>query len=530
MLSRIKSYKQTTNIATAINNYKLAKIYNDSRPVMTIESHNLFNYIYIIIAALAYILLHTHLNIYYEDDSWTISNAYTYIKKGLDHDLIFLDQDGGAITTQFFGKIFFTTIGHILDIIGWTKANVYLLNSIFILTSVYVWSHIMKLLPVSETIQKLVPLMMLIAPSMFFAAHTGRPDAFTFLLLSCGFFSLIRRQHILAGMIGVLAMETHLMGVVTFFYYLGYLLYLLDDQVESVSSKNYIIVLKQEIFPIIVKMIIGSIFGAMIYAGLHWTEFDFSALNNLVVENKDLVSPINNYILSYFFDFDWSYHLPELALLIASIVLFLKHRIYKENRFMTIMLAVLVISTVITRRENRNYFIYVLPILLLYYSVIFETLRKERLLSAIMIVTSVFYFSCIYFNNKDYNFESLSSFISHKTEQSIPLVGMPDIWFVAKDSEYYPIHNQRDFNKITLDKFYLIETDYLSARSRVYTDVKENIYTNYNTEVIDSWISDGDHVANIVLCTKNKADRIFINYKPYPGWQTVVKNYLFASI
>jgi len=260
---------------------------------------------------------------------------------------------------------------------------------------------------------------------------------------------------------------------------------------------------------------------------LHYQTFDWQVLKDLITEKSDMVSPTNSYILTYFSDFDWMHHVPEFFLLFGTILIYLKHKIYRENKFLFVLLIVLFASTLITRRENRNYFIYLTPALLMLYFDTYERLGKTKVFLISLTTICFLYFGSIYYANNDFNFDEFVHFVKTNTaEEDLAIVGMPDVWFASYDKEFYPIHNERDFNKISLDEFYLIETDYLARRSRVYLDTKDNIYENYHCNKIAEWETYDNNKAAVCHCKNNGKPNVNIIYKPYPGWQNVMKDFM----
>jgi len=480
-----------------------------------------------LITLAAYYGLHSCYNIYYEDDSWTMSNAWNLVNLGVDHDLVFLDQEN-VFTGQLFGKVYFFLSGNVLNLIGWTKGNVFLINSALIFASAFVWFKILQDLPDSCKMSKWLPLFLPIFPPCFFAAHTGRTDAFTLFLLSIGFLMFVRKYYVVAGILSMLAIESHIMGVVSLFYYLSYFIY--SEKKHFTARFSYKDFRADNALPL-TKSMLGFAVGIIIYMSLHYKVFDLEQLSNIVRSKSDMVSPVNNYILAYFTDFDWYYHLPEMALFITTIVLYLRNGLYRKNPLLLIMLVVLVFSTFITRRENRNYFIYLVPAVMMFYFYTYRAIGQLRPFMVVLTLICMSYYSALYVAHKDFKFSDFVSFIDNNaSDKEIPIIGMPDVWFAAMERDFYPIHTERDFNKIDFKEFYLVETDYLSIRSRVYDQVKSNIYKNYNCEKISQWDAYSNNKSTLCHCVRNGKSRVALVYDSYPGWQTVMADFFPTSI
>lgn len=467
-----------------------------------------------------YISLHANFNIYYEDDSWTISNVWNYQQLGIEEDLIFLESDALG-RRHIFSKFYNVLCGNFLDFFGWTKTNVYALNSIFLFLAAFVWYFIMQYLPVSKSIKTIIPLLIPIFPPFFFAAHTGRPDAMTFLLVSLLFLFFIQKRYLLAAFLLGMAVETHIMGIIGAFYMLAYTLYRRRDLYDN----------PKEISQLILQSSLGLVLGVFYYLALHWDAFSMGEMLSLIGSKTDMVSPLNNYILSYFTDFDWHHHLLEFLLLSVTTFLFIKNKLYKGNEFISLFIIVLVISTLITRRENRNYIIYIIPAILMMYCYTYEQLKLlPRFIGAMIMLLGIYYGGILY-QHRGYNFQSISSQIKAATpEADLPIVGMPDIWFAAQERTFYPLHTHRDFNRIQLDQFYLVESDFIAHRNRAYTPLMTYFSKNYDKELKKEWLAFQNKKMRVWKVTNtNKSRPKFIKAK-YPGWRKVLKNFLLAEV
>ena len=470
----------------------------------------------ILLTATTYAVLNENFNIYYEDDSWTISNVWNYQELDIEEDLIFLESDAPG-RAHVFSKAYNIIGGHFLSLFGWTKANVFILNSGFIFLAALVWWFILQRLPVSKRVANLVALLIPVFPPFFFAAHTGRPDAMTFFLVSLMFLAFIKKRYILAAFILSMAVETHIMGLIGLFYMLAYVLYKRRDYYNN----------PKEWGPLIIGSSIGGLLGIGYYLGIHWEAFSLKEMIALIGSKADMVSPLNNYMLTYFTDFDWYNHLLEFALLVTTTGLFIKKRLYKGNEFITIFLVVLVISTFLTRRENRNYMLYIFPAFLMMYCYTYEQLKKlPQFVGALVLMFGIYYGS-IFYTHRGYNFQQISSKIEQATpKQSLPIVGMPDIWFAAQERIFYPMHTHRDFNRIHLQEFYLVESDFLANRNRVYQPLMDYFFDNYDQELKSEWIAYQNKSMRVWKMTSKNEPRPKFIKQEYLGWRKVVQSFL----
>jgi len=468
----------------------------------------------IVLLILAYGMVHTSFNIYFVDDSWTLSNTWNYTYHGSNEDLIFVESDAPG-RPQFFSKTYHYIGGQIYNYWGWSKSNAFILNSIFIGFAALVWWFILKRLPFSKTVAQLFVIFLPLCRPCFHAAHTARPDAFTFLLVSLVFLQFIHRRYILAGLLLIMAIETHIMGVIGVFYLLAYSLYKRDILFFDLNHFG----------KMSLQFSIGILLGLVYYWCLHWEVFSLETLTLLITSKRDMNSPVNNYILAYFSDFDWASHFWEFILLSISFFFYFKNKLYRTNNFLAILLIVLVLSTLITRRENRTYFIFIFPAFLLMIFYTFEQIKQLPLFLKALCLTLMVYFGGLYYGNGWYRFDDLSEQISKSlVKKNLPVLGVADVWFAAKDRTFYPI-THRDFNQIELQHFYLVETNHLAERHRDYPYLMNYFLQNYNCVCIKEIpVFKGEKI-NCYECQIPENFQPNFTKQVYPGWKTMLKRH-----
>ena len=141
------------------------------------------------------------------------------------------------------------------------------------------------------------------------------------------------------------------------------------------------------------------------------------------------------------------------------------------------------------------------------------------------------YYGSIFYSHRGYDFQRISSKIEQATpKENLPIVGMPDIWFAAQERTFYPMHTHRDFNRIQLKEFYLVESDFLAHRNRAYQPLVDYFFDNYDQELKSEWIAYQDKPMRVwKLTSKNKPLPKFIKQE-YPGWQKVMQSFLKAGL
>mgnify|MGYP000748637103 CR=1 FL=1 len=464
-----------------------------------------------------YVLLNTRYNIYYVDDPWMISNAWNYVKLGIPADLIFIESDRPG-HFQFFGLTYYWVLGSVLEMLGWTKSNAFLVNSVFVWATALVWWSILKDFPISDKISKWVVLFIPIFPPFFFAAHGGRTEAFLLLLVSIQLWFFIRNRFFISAFLIGLSIEVHLMGILGLFYNLGYALMRKEEYFFDKKAFG--------------KMILKSFYGIALAVGyyfwLHGDYFSVEELSQIFKGKRDMSTPTNNYILAYFADFDWYAHIWEFAVMIVVLVQYFKNRLFKKNPQLALFFLVIFLSTIITRRENRNYLVLIFPAFLMLYFYTYSEIGKLKGFLKTLAVLLILHYSAHYFINKDFHFEDITRNISRALRKDIPVIGMPDIWFAAQNKNFCPIHHGRNFERLNLDNFYLVQTDYLAHRNRDYFAFIEYFKSNFQYHSVRRIEAGGRGEVLIWDCRKIIRDLPKFEKPPNPGWKAIAEKYLEA--
>jgi hypothetical protein len=428
----------------------------------------------VLLGVLAYIFVHVNYNIYYIDDAWVISNIWNINKLGIAQDLVFIEPgDSGYV--QYFGATYAFIMGHLLSLLGWTKSNVFLVNSAFVWSTALVWYQIVKLLPFSKNIAKLTLVFLPLFPPFFFAAHCGRPEAFTTFIVSLQLLLFIRKRYFLAAFLTGFAFEAHIMGAAGLFFLLAYALY----------KKEEILFNKHAFQKLILPFSLGGFTAIGYYFMIHASHFSLTELTGLISDHRDMNSPLNSYILSYFMNYDWYSHIWEFALFLAGLTFYFRKGLFKGNRFLTILIIVLLISTIITRRENKNYLVYIFPAFILLYFYTSEQLKILKKFSLALTVAMGLYYGLHFYFNSAYDFEKIVLATKEELkDDKLPIVGVPDFWFAAMDKNFIPIHHRKEGSLRSLDDFHLIQSDYLEWRCKEYERTLGYYKKNYNATLV----------------------------------------------
>lgn len=445
-----------------------------------------------------YFLLPINYNIYYIDDAWVISNVWNITQFNIAKDLVFIPA-GESGHAQYFGITYAKVMGSCLELLGWTKGSIFFINSIFVWSTALVWYLILGDLPCSPIVRKLMLFFIPVFPPFFFAAHSGRPEAMVLFLLSLQYFFFIKKRYFLSFTLFGPIIESHIMGGVGGFFMLGHFWF----------QRKAILFDKKIFGQMLVSVLFGGAVSVAYYFSFHYAHFSMTELSELVHRKRDMGSPLNNYILNYFINYDWYSRFWEFALLLFSLGVFVQRKYFKQHPYLTIMLAVLIVSTLITRRENRNYFVYIFPIFLLMYFYVFERLGKLRIFVLGLVATLGLYYSGHYYFNGSYEFQRVIDEVQVSIDdKQLPVIGVPDFWFAVKEQQFIPLHHRQQKALLTLDDFVFIEADYLAWRCKLYTKMKTYYNVFYKAEMIGEIDTGNGHQVRILKYQRRALTKI----------------------
>ena len=173
---------------------------------------------------LVYYFLHLKYWIYYIDDSWTLTYVYAYIFYGLDMDLVFRPENSDKVFL-YFGKTYHFLYGTIFNIFGWTKSNALTISTGFIFINAFLWYLITGVLGFSRQLRIVSLFSILLFPAFFSSANMARPDAMTLFFILLTFLFFLKRQYFPSGFTMLVGFENHIMGAVSIFYLIAYVIY-----------------------------------------------------------------------------------------------------------------------------------------------------------------------------------------------------------------------------------------------------------------------------------------------------------------
>ncbi len=418
----------------------------------TKKQTNIFLALVVTLILAAYYLLHGSHVLYNGDDAWTMTRLYHFSKTGINMDTIFR-----AVTTdervQIFNQLFNYLYTGWLNIFGWTKSSAHILGTGIMILAAVVWYKILKALNFSQNLVVVFTLTMFLFPAYYGTANLIRTDPMTFFFSALSFYLFIKQKYFFAAFVGCMAVETHPMGIITGFYILSYI----------VAERKLFFGKPQQWRKALGPLIMGLILGIGYYLALHAHVLNLERLEKTLLDNRNNAKELPNYLITYFAQTEWYLHFWEFFLMLGTVIWYLVKKGWRQNNFVGWFLIFMIISTFVTGRPNRVYMVFIFPAFHLMLLFMAEQSGKLKAITYLLLGIFLLHYGNLYRMNHSYNGEA----IRKKTEalipnKNIPVVGMADNWFAAKDHDFYLIYNSiHDLVDRPFEQFYLIENDYL---------------------------------------------------------------------
>jgi hypothetical protein len=402
--------------------------------------------LYIISILLAYLFLHIRLRPHDVDDGWSLSYLYNYFHKGITGDLNFGDPLNGV---QFFGKLHALLAAFILDGAGWTRTNGHLLSLFFMGSALILWFILLKALGQSRFLAGFFCLTAFLLDPFFTAASSTRLEAFEFFVITLALTAFIYRWWASSMFLAWLAIESHPIGVMAFFY-MGAALASSPSLQRSFQEKN---------LAILIRLALGFLSGAALFVLLHQEALPH--LPGLLIQ-KNLPQQIKSYgpLFEYFFLTKYLRHLPELLLFLAALFFFFKKGIFHQNRFTLFFLISTLVAGLLIRRPNFHYALFFYPPLLLLALTVAEALKILPILSLGLWLFLMPQYLLVYIQNRSYDFPGQVRTLSTALpDDGLPVVANANEWFAFYRRHYFYYDYLGNYRDLGLREFYLIEDD-----------------------------------------------------------------------
>lgn len=442
----------------------------------------------IFVCAIAYYLLY---GIYIIDDidaAWSLSYVYNYINFNIQYDKVFGGKLGMGI---LFGKTQAWIYGSILNIVGWKLSYAHLISIFFIWASALLWFFTLKKLGYHLKIAIAFILLFLILEAIFSAAHKTRLDALSFFLVTLSLFLAAHRAFFISGIISVIALETHIMGgLIAGIYVLAYLL------TRCLNKEN---------FSAWCLYSLGIIVGSIYYLAFHFNEL--SHLIPIILHSREtdqVISP--NLLYDYFFKTKYLRHIPELILILISLFIFITKKLYKHEKFVPILLFLLLCSTIIIGRTNHHYALYIYPAFILLIVITAQYIRHAYLSVLLIFMLVLPQYGFVYITQHAFNFAEYSRIVKlHVPKDKLPVVGFSTHWFsFLEDRDFFSTFYTGYLMPLkNTEKFYLIDESRFRG-SRFYSPYILSFLNNCKVTIIgkETYVN-SDITTKEVNCTAN---------------------------
>lgn len=426
-----------------------------------------------VLIASFYFLLHTKFAIEYVDDSFSLSSAYTYIKQGLMEEIVFSAPDNPD-RFLYFRKTFYVVYGSILELIGWTKGNAYIIQLVVVGLGALTWAYIFKLLGYTLHLRVLFVFLVMLMLPFFNATHRGRDDPLTMLAVAVALLLFIQRRYLFAGLIAIAACEIHPMGSLALFFIAGYAA---TQYKELLADKK---LLTRNVF----VFVAGTLLGIGYYAAMHCDMLSVSGIMDRLFRANQfdgkVLDPIRTYYFIYYPD---PRYLAESIFFTGALYFYIRNKYYRENPLPGVLIIMALLQSYITGRPNSNYLIFIYAPLIM---MALWSYEKKGLITKAFIIIFIYYcglYSYRYWENRNYEYDRIAGETAAAVaEDGLPVIGLPDNWFVFRDRRFIPIYNRKDITTLNLPAFYLIRNDYVAYKYPDYYPTIDYFEKNYERE------------------------------------------------
>lgn len=403
---------------------------------------------YLLAALLTYCCLNGIYRPENTDDAWFLSVAHDHVVRGIETDVAYgtTPGTGGLGGVMLFGKTFSLLYGHTLNLLGWTKTNAHLISTACLVLSALCWYAILSKLNFGKRLAVFFALSLLVAEPFFGAANQARSDALSFFVVSTGFLLFLYRHYGLAGFFSVVALEIHPVGVVVFFF------------MASVTAARLISGEARELrwFRPLVWFTIGLGAGSLYYLSLHAAHL--GSLPMVLSLGNTGASEVNNILFEYFFKTKYLRHIPELMAVVACAVFFVHKRYHREDPLVPVFFVASLVFTLVIRRPNFMYAIYVYPAFLLLLFWVFQRHNRLGLAAGLLLVYLLPQYGFVYLQNRHWDMEEYLAQVRRLTPtDNNPVLGRPNDWFAFVDRPFFRVDYLGDFQAVAPDALVLIE-------------------------------------------------------------------------
>jgi len=397
-----------------------------------------------------YVPFHNKYRTMYIDNAWTLSWAWNYWTSGEVYDTVFGLTEGTGGGSALFSRTYVFIYGAVATIFGWSRPVAYGLSTVLLIGSAALWTRILKNRGYDRSTVLWFVLLMLFLETYYGMAHKARVDSLAFFLLSLSFCLFDMRRYLWSGLFLAIAVETHPFAAVGIFWIIAHIMAFPPD----ISGNTAYWVKKMALFAA------GGIIGIIYYLGLHYPYLG----DLLYVENYYK----GNALWSYYFKYAYSWrHWPELALILISLAVQAISGRWNTNRFSILLLFSSVVGSILLRRSNYHYVVFLYPGAIL---LILDAFRNKKmrvsLLAAILLVQGSQYV-WLFWSQRDFSWNDYLADVNTLVGKGNNdfIYGPSSSWFALKDRDFHAygyFMRERMAQKDLPDRLYvLVGEDYI---------------------------------------------------------------------
>jgi hypothetical protein len=384
------------------------------------------------------------------DDAWYGSYLYNWVHKGIPYDAMFGDgpEDGRWLSVRVFGKTQAFLYAPILDRLGWTKPAFHAVSIGLMLAVAATWRALLLRLRFSRPAAGTVALLLLVVEPFFGAANQARPDALVLALASLSAFLAARGWLVAAGLAAGTAMETHAMGITALAFVAAVRLAAPETPVSLRRLAGEAL-----------RFGLGLAPAALYYAVLHADAL--RGLPAMLAHGNASALPGDNALYQYFCATRYGRHLPELAFLSVALVLFVRMRAWRVNRFGAALLVSTALLLAVARRPNFMYAVYFFPAFLVAMVQVVEIRwgRPAWLLAGWLALLLPQY-ALAYRMNRGFDMAAHVAAVRRNMPAEGGVVfGGPNDWFALQERTFYATAYRGSLDRLDLRTFRVIEDD-----------------------------------------------------------------------
>ena len=419
----------------------------ESSPFKTTDSHRVLSIYLVVLYFVSILTIYIFLNNNYRphdiDDVWSLSFIYNYLHYGSLGDICFGGYGNGI---GFFGKIHAFLVGHLLNLLGYTKTSAHLLSILFLGIGLGIWGVFLGRLGIRRDLRVIFLLCAPLFEPFFTAATSTRTEAFEFMLCALSALLFTRRNYFLSMLVLWIGIESHPIGVVGFFY--------LAAAFIAQPADHPLLVQKPRQGWI--GLVLGFALGFALFCFLH-TQILGSFPAILAGKNSPDGTIALGPLFDYFFRTKYLRHLPEFLLFLLAIVIFGAKKIYRAEKGIRALLLATMAAALFIHRPNFHYTLFFYPALLLVTIKVADTLRLLKPLLILFLALLIPQYAFVYEQNRDFNFSREIQVMKESIpKDGLPVLGPPNAWFAFYDRPFFHQGYDTGLQDLGLGTFYLI--------------------------------------------------------------------------